>query len=269
MKKLIPNIFATLLLMSMVCFADEFENPLAQEDFIYSEKIIQKYIQKADDTKSEQITHAFEHAQGNGLRQAFCPYFADLWLGRDLDKVNAKLVNIFTTKDPEIQQKYRLNDHWCLAINQQFYHMYYAFGAKGSVSPGRLYPETEKALLELLWERMSYKNDIHLARKSTWWMIGSENHDLVAKVSGLISSQIFMNEPDFKDRVYPDLGTGGGNMYWFHRPARQGFGRRPIEPGVQESVPCRTLIAWCRLPPGRVFDRPRPACRVLSRYRQL
>lgn len=217
MKKLIPNIFATLLLMSMVCFADEFENPLAQEDFIYSEKIIQKYIQKADDTKSEQITHAFEHAQGNGLRQAFCPYFADLWLGRDLDKVNAKLVNIFTTKDPEIQQKYRLNDHWCLAINQQFYHMYYAFGAKGSVSPGRLYPETEKALLELLWERMSYKNDIHLARKSTWWMIGSENHDLVAKVSGLISSQIFMNEPDFKDRVYPDLGTGGGNMYWFHR----------------------------------------------------
>jgi len=109
-----------------------------------------------------------------------------------------------------------LNDPWCLATNQLLYYMYYSYGSKGDLFPGRVYPETEKAILDFLWERMKYKNDIHLARQSTWWMIGSENHDLVAKVSSLISSQIFMNEPEYKDRVYPDLGTGGGEKYWFH-----------------------------------------------------
>ena len=217
MKQIVPTLFAVLALSSFARAEEVFENPLEDQGFVYSERSIQKNIDQAAATKEARIEQAFSNATGEGLREAFCPYFADLWLGKDLDQTNAELLEILTTEDPEVQQKYRLNDHWCLAINQQFYHMYYAFGSKGSVSPGRLYPETEKALLALLWDRMEYKDDIHLARKSTWWMIGSENHDLVAKVSSLISSQIFMNEPEYKDRVYPDLGTGGGNTYWFHR----------------------------------------------------
>lgn len=217
MKNIVPTLCAVLALSTFARAAEVFENPLEDLGFVYSEKNVRKSIKKAAVTRLARVDQAFSNATGEGLREAFCPYFANLWLGRDLDQTNAELIGILTTEDPEVQQKFRLNDHWCLAINQQFYHMYYAFGSKGSVSPGRLYPETEKALLALLWDRMEYKDDIHLARKSTWWMIGSENHDLVAKVSSLISSQIFMNEPDYKDRVYPDLGTGGGNMYWFHR----------------------------------------------------
>jgi len=197
---------------SFACQAGRFENPIDSQDFVYSEKAIQESIQRADNTKQKRIEHAFANATGEGLREGMCPYFAKLWLGKDLDQVNETLFKLYT----QLQEKYRLNDPWCLAANQQMYHMYYAFGSKGRLFPGRLYPETEKAILDFLWERMLYKNDIHLARKSTWWMIGSENHDLVAKVSSLISSQIFMNEPDYKDRVYPDLGTGGGEKYWFH-----------------------------------------------------
>ena len=217
MKKLVPTLCAVLALSPFARAGEVFENPLEDHDFVYSEKNIQKYIQKAAATKGARIEHAFSNATGEGLREGFCPYFANLWLGKELDQANAELLEIITSEDPVVKQKYRLNDYWCLATNQQFYHMYYAFGAKGSVAPGRLYPKTEKALLELLWDRMEYKDDIHLARKSTWWMIGSENHDLVAKVSSLISSQIFMNEPEYRDRMYPDLGTGGGNKYWFHR----------------------------------------------------
>ena len=217
MNRMSICIAAATLLSSMLWAESEFENPLEDQSFAYSEERVQDSIEKASATKKVRIEHAFSHATGEGLRKAFCPYFADLWLGRELDRGNAELLEIFTTEDPAVQQKFRLNDHWCLAINQQFYHMYYAFGATGSVAPGRLYPATEKAMLELLWHRMEFKDDIHLARKSTWWMIGSENHDLVAKVSSLISAQIFMDEPGFKDRVYPDLGTGGGNHYWFHR----------------------------------------------------
>ena len=217
MGRIVRFISAALLSVPMLWADGGFENPLEDQGFVYSEKHIPDYMEKAAATKMARIEDAFSRASDEGLREAFCPYFADLWLGRELDRVNAELLEIFTTEDPEVQQKFRMNDHWCLAINQQFYHMYYAFGAKGSVAPGRLYPATEKALLELLWHRMEYKDDIHLARKSTWWMIGSENHDVVAKVSSLIAARIFMNEPDFKDRVYPDLGTGGGNHYWFHR----------------------------------------------------
>lgn len=192
-------------------------NPLEDQSFIYRPHEIQAHMERAQATRVERVNEAFRHATGEGLRQAFCPLFANLWLGRDLEATNATLVEVLRSQDPVIQQKYRLNDHWGLVIKQQFYHMYYAFGSKGTVAPGRLYPETEKALLDVLWDQMEYKDDIHLARLSTWWMVGSENHDLVSKVSSLISAQIFMREPDYRDRVYPDLGTGGGNKYWFHR----------------------------------------------------
>lgn len=194
----------------------QFENPLENLDYSYSENSVEKYIQKAADSRQIRIEQAFSNVTGEGLRQGMVPYFANLWLGKDLKKTNEILLDILTTEDTEIQEKYRLNDPWCLATNQLLYHIYYAFGSKGSVSPSRVNAKTEKAILDFLWEHLKYKNDIHLARKSTWWMIGSENHDLVSKVSSLISSQIFMNEPEYMDRVYPDLGTGGGHAYWFH-----------------------------------------------------
>tara|TARA_R110002050_G_scaffold161176_1_gene290743 strand:- start:12601 stop:14676 length:2076 start_codon:yes stop_codon:yes gene_type:complete len=215
MKKGITLLLA-ILVATLAFSQNQFKTPLLQSDYNYNSKDIPKFIKQTAKSKKDRVKIAFENATGEGLREAFCPYFADLYLGKNLDKTNEKLLEIFTTNDAGIQEIFRLNDTWCLAFKQIAYHMYYAFGAKSNRYPGRLYPETEKALLELLWKKAKYKNDIHLARESTWWMVGSENHDIVAKVSNLISSQIFMNEEDFKDRVYPDLGTGAGEEYWFH-----------------------------------------------------
>jgi hypothetical protein len=217
MKLQLHAVFIALLVSPSLSAVVGPQSPIEKQDYTYAQADIPRFIAAALESKQERVFHAFSEATGEGLREAFAQLFAKLWLGRDLDETNKELLEVLTTSNPAVQQEYRLNDHWCLAINQQFYHMYYAFGAGGSVAPGRLYPQTEKALLDVLWERMKYKDDIHLARLSTWWMIGSENHDLVAKVSSLISSQIFMNEAEYRDRVYPDLGTGGGNKYWFHR----------------------------------------------------
>lgn len=196
---------------------ERWQEPLNNMDYIYDKAAIKDYIGAAVATKGRRAVLAFENVNGLGLRDAFSPHFANLYLGRNLVETNALLFDILTTKDNDVRERHRLNDHWCLTIDQQFYHMYYAFGAKGSVAPGRLHRQTEEALLEVIWERMESKNDIHLTRNSTWWMVGSENHDLVAKVSCLISSQIFMKEPAYSHRVYPDLGMGGGYYYWFHR----------------------------------------------------
>jgi len=217
MKKLILLFVSIFGVSSQFCWAQAYENPLTDQNYVYSEQSLQEQMQKAADTRPARIQQAFEQVVGNGTGGAFRTYFAKLWLGKDLDQVNEDLLNIFITEDKEIRGMYGLDDYWHLSVNQWLYHMYYAFGAKGTVSPGSLYPKTEKALLELLWQRMKYKDDIHLAGESTWWMIGSENHDIVAKVSSLITAQIFMNEPEFKDRVYPDLGIGGGYKFWFHQ----------------------------------------------------
>jgi hypothetical protein len=47
-------------------------------------------------------------------------------------------------------------------------------------------------------------------------MVASENHNLNAKASSLISSRIFMSEPDYASRAYPNAGHGDGHGYWFH-----------------------------------------------------
>ncbi|UCC99924.1 MAG: hypothetical protein JSW66_08585 [Phycisphaerales bacterium] len=218
-------IYTFLLILTGMSYAQpdssaEFENPLENQNFIYSEEKIQEYMQKTAETKPMRIRQAFKQAYKQAGRNgswSYSNHFAALWLGKDLDHVNAALLDIFTTKDSSGRRIDGLDDYWHLSVNQWLYRMYYAFGAKGTVFPGRLYPKTEQALLEVLWQRMEYKDDIHLARQSTWWMSGSENHDLVAKVSSLITSQIFMNEPEFKDRVYPDLGQGAGYRFWFHQ----------------------------------------------------
>ena len=216
MGRIIVLLFAMLGTASLISLSAQYENPLEDPDYTYSEKSIGKAIRKARKSREDRVESAYLNATGEGLREGLVPWFTNLALGRDLEETNQMLRDILTTEDAGIQEKYRLNDPWCLATIQLLYHMYYAFGSKGTVSGGRISPETEKAILDFLWEHLKYKNDIHLARKSTWWMIGSENHDLVAKISSLISSQVFMNEPAYRDRIYPDLGTGGGHAYWFH-----------------------------------------------------
>jgi lysophospholipase L1-like esterase len=208
----------TLLMAAFTVSAEsaQYHSPILQQDYVYHEKDIDKHIVETAKTKKDRIGLAFENVTGEGLREAFMPLFADLYLGKNVDETNKTLLELFTTDDTALQEKYRLNDPWGLAFKQIAYHLYYSFGKKSKQFPGRLFPKTEKALLELLWKKTLYKNDIHIARESTWWMVGSENHDIVAKVSNLISAQIFMNEPDFKERVYPDLGTGAGEQYWFH-----------------------------------------------------
>ena len=85
--------------------------------------------------------------------------------------------------------------------------------ARRAGSRGRLTPEAERALLDYYWKHCKVKNDIATARQSTWWVTGSENHDINFKSGNLLSSQIFMHEPDYKDRIYPDLGRMQGYFY--------------------------------------------------------
>ena len=195
-----------------------FVNPAGDEVLGVTDKTIDQRMAEAEANRPQREKQAFEHAAEHGIEMWFMRHFAKLWLGQDLEEVNADLLRIFTSEDRSIRDTYGLDDHWGLSLNNILCKMYYWFGDKSTKMPGRLKPDTQKALLELLWERTKKKNDIFLARQSTWWMTGSENHDLSCKMACFVSSQIFKNEPDFAKRIYPDLGTGGGTGYWFHTP---------------------------------------------------
>ena len=187
--------------------------------------------------------------------------FGNLWLGRDVAETNRQLLEVYTTKDPKIRADHGLEYTWDLQATPMAYRFYFNFGRNSTRRPGRLTPEVERAILETLWERTQFKNDIHAAGQSTWALTGSENHDLNAKVSNVLTSQIFRREPAFADRVFPNLGSGLGHGYWFHKtPAAGRFhgpeGTAPrAAPG--KSGPREHYAAWVAF--MKVYLRERAA----------
>ncbi len=164
----------------------------------------------------------FPSPKRKGSKPDLARCFANLWLGRDLAEANRQLLALYSTKDPAVRAESGLEYTWDLQATPLLCRLYFNFGHAARRHPGRLTPEVERAILDTLWERTQFKNDIHAARGSTWALTGSENHDLNAKVGNVLASQIFQHEPAFAERVYPNLGSGLGYGYWFHQTPATG-----------------------------------------------
>jgi hypothetical protein len=174
--------------------------------FGITDKSIDQRMREAEETKQTRINAAMEGAAGGAPAEfPLMKAFALLYLNKDLEKANTL---ILAGLDQSLEAH-----HWDLFDNSMMCRMYYYFSGTAGKFKVRLSEEAEKKLLEVLWERTHVKNDIHWARQSVWYLDGSENHDLSAKAACLVSSRIFMDEPDYKDRIYPDYGIGGGYYY--------------------------------------------------------
>jgi hypothetical protein len=196
-------------------------------------KTLAQRMAEARQSREQRVKLAMEAAAGNNRGNLFSVVsaFAKMWLNEDLDDANQLLVD-------ELKKSTHSNT-WSLLHTPLYCRFYYLFSNRAGKYPGRMTPETEKLLLETLWQRTAVKNDIHWARQSTWYLDGSENHDLNAKASNLVTSRIFMNEPDFKDRIYPNYGYGGAYHYGragyygpgIHTENRHGGGRANLSDG--------------------------------------
>lgn len=171
-----------------------------------TDKTLTQRKTEASVSRSKRIKVAMEEAikdNSSPLTQVF----GLLYLNKDLTRANKILEEI-------LEESERTHDSWNLEITSAICRIYFWFSNRCGSIKGRLNPKTEAKLLETLWNRTVEKNDIHLARQgNTWWMDGSENHDLNAKMCNLVTSRIFMNEPEYKNRIYPDYGFGGGYRY--------------------------------------------------------
>lgn len=169
--------------------------------------------------------------------------FAMMMANVDLDTANAML-----RKELEASSILTV---WSLHETPFYIRFYDYFSAKSKHFPGRLSPEVEALLLETLWERNLVENDINKARQSTWWMEGSENHDLQAKASSIAASRIFMNEPAYANRTYPNHGFGAGYHYghasYYGKgvdpETRHGGGRANLN-GGQGNTPAQQHAEW-------------------------
>lgn len=183
--------------------------------------------------------------------------FDRLWLGKDIDQVNADLHADFmrdlesikaAKADPTVRPIHGL---YSLTRNSRLISFYHCFGAKSTRFPDRLNPETEALLLELMWWRTKVKNDIAITRRSTWWMAGSENHDLNSKTTSLLTSAIFADEPQYATRAYPNKGhgcapgymTAGYNTASIADASRRGTGRANWSDG-EDHFPAEHRDAW-------------------------
>lgn len=198
-----------------------------------TDKSLDQRLAEAESNRSTRIRAAFEAAtsdEGSGP-SVIVGAFARMFLNEDLDTANRLLV--------EELKKSSDGNVWSLLHTPLYCRFYYHFSNRCGIHPGRMTPETEALLLETLWNRTAVKNDIALARQSTWWLDGSENHDLNAKACNLVTSRIFMDESEYRDRVYPDYGFGGGYHYGhagYYGPgidpaARHGGGRANLSDG--------------------------------------
>ncbi|MGC6498976.1 MAG: hypothetical protein ACON4C_02195 [Henriciella sp.] len=169
--------------------------------------------------------------------------FAMMMANVDLETANEYLI--------EKLEQSTLLTVWSLNETPFYIRFYDMFSSKSEHFPGRLSEEAEALLLETLWERNLIENDINMARQSTWWMVGSENHDLQAKASSFAASRIFMNEPEYADRLYPNLGYGAGYHYGHSGyfgpgvdPETRHGGGRANHPKGQEQTPAEQYAEW-------------------------
>jgi hypothetical protein len=188
-----------------------------------SDKTITQYMDETDATRPK---------RSEELLRAPCAYWMSsspgtevppvFWDGADLEKANQTMYKMLVElmdADNLKQTTYNLHN----PLHGAFLSTYYlAYSSKGRLKPCRLSREVEKLLLEAMWMNDLLVNDISLTRQSTWYVIGSENHDYVNKHKALLNSQIFMHEPEYAERIYPDpgnkLGFQSNDMFlhWIH-----------------------------------------------------
>ena len=203
-----PLSLGTKVWFDDIYFAGTDSNPLIG----VTEKPLGQRIEETRETRPQRNISAFREMVSTGEAihppTSFQLCLACIELGENLEQANAKLTEILLD-EYETERLFGTG----IAQGNSSYWLSMDYGANGRIAAGRLYPETESLFLERLWEGMRIDNDIALTRKSTWWLMGSENHDLAYKINSLMSSQIFMKHPDYADKIYPNYGYGGSYGY--------------------------------------------------------
>ena len=158
-----------------------------------TDKTITQYMAETAATRPARVEEAIV---GEGQRRKGMPLaFSAFWRGNSAEG-NRLLLEYM--RDPTKIDRYN--------FAKGLPGFYCAFGPKGRLRPDSLAPDVREQMLKLMRIEDDMFNDIALARHSTWFTVNSENIDY-GKTTAMFFSQIFMHEPAYADRVYPNPGT--------------------------------------------------------------
>ena len=119
----------------------------------------------------------------------------------------------------------------------EYVRMLYMFGENSTFYPGRLKPETEKAMKDFMWIIVSEKSKVAEATPERLLVYqGTENHDIVRRPHFYLMNYLFMNDPDYRDRPYKDGYTAKDhyeayNKYFLARPGVRAMAGHWVEAG--------------------------------------
>jgi len=129
---------------------------------------------------------------------------AALWLNENVDAANEMLASMGPRPDGA-PRKYGPMDHWRL---QQAHRLLLLYGSDAQLFPGRLSPAAEAALLWHTWEFVKSRSRLADADpERTWWLVGSENHDIMYKTTYLFGALVLSRAAQYAERTYDAGGT--------------------------------------------------------------
>ena len=135
---------------------------------------------------------------------------AGLYLNLDANVVNAANAAVIDAcnqklNDPNCPSACSL--HW----NQNlFFRIYEYFSQDSEYFPGRLSPQAEDAICQVMWfwaQSESHLEDADIENSRTWWLWGSENHDAMHDTSNWSAAQILKDVAPYNTYTYNDGST--------------------------------------------------------------
>ncbi len=145
--------------------------------------------------------------------------------------------NLYLNQNLETCQEYlqHVNEHFNYQIphtgdHKTYFQMtmllriWFLFSSESIYYPGRLTPETEKALLEYFWGFVSTNSrveDAKLYGDDIYYLQSSGNHHVIKRTSYLLGNQILRNQPKYKEMKLGDGYTPQEHYdawlnYWKH-----------------------------------------------------
>ncbi len=148
---------------------------------------------------------------------------AAYYLDQRTAEADEAILTILREEFPAIMEGEKNQFHWHAYIQER---IYFLFGSRSEFFPGRMSPEAEEAILEMLWQWASTRCRLEMTLpERDWWVWGSENHHIMAWASLWGAAQILSQHPDYALKRYDDGSTPaqmarGFNEY-FKRFARE------------------------------------------------
>ena len=132
---------------------------------------------------------------------------AALYSNEKVDLANALLLKNAKAYMAEIAKSEKAKWPWDYFGIGDYVRILCLFRANSPHFPGRLKPETEAAMKEVLWLRVKPKPIENAALDQLFVLQGTENHDLTKRPNDYLVASVLKDDPQYKDRSYDDGHT--------------------------------------------------------------